>query len=169
MRSPQTKQKYLQRLGYFLDFAQIGTEQEKITSMEERCNMLAELAKGDYKWLDSCIFNYLRLLKSRAESKEIKASTLRNNIKPIKLFLEQIDIDIPWKKLLRGMPKERKYASDRAPKLEEIIKITEYPDRRIKSIIYTMVSSGMRLGAWDYLKWKDIFPIIRDGKIIALK
>jgi len=57
------------------------------------------------------------------DSKEIKASTLRNNIKPIKLFLEQIDIDIPWKRLTRGMPRERKYANDRAPKLEEIIRI----------------------------------------------
>lgn len=169
MRSPQTKQKYLQRFGYFLDFAQVAKEKEKTTSNEARCNVLAELAKSDYKWLLNCIFNYLQLLRTRVESKEIKASTLWNNIKPIKLFLEQIDIDIPWKKLLRGMPRERKYANDRAPKLEEIIRISEYPDRRIKSIIYTMVSSGMRLGAWDYLKWKDILPIVRDGKVIAAK
>jgi hypothetical protein len=42
--------------------------------------MLAEVAKNDYndyKWLLNCIFNYLQLLKSRVESKEIKASTLR--------------------------------------------------------------------------------------------
>jgi hypothetical protein len=167
IRSPQTKQKYLQRFGYFLDFAQVVTE--KGTSIEERCNKLAELANNDYKWLLNCIFNYLQSLRSRVDSKQIKPSTLRNNIKPIKLFCEQTDIDIPWKKLMRGMPKERKYANDRAPKLEEIIRISEYPDRRIKSIIYTMVSSGMRLGAWDYLRWKDISPIIRDGKVIAAK
>jgi hypothetical protein len=111
IRSPQTKQKYLQRFGYFLDFAKIGTEKEKVSSVEERCNMLAELAKSNYEWLARCIFNYLQLLKSRVESKEIKASTLRNNIKPIKLFLEQIEFEIHWKKLLRGMPKERKYAT----------------------------------------------------------
>jgi hypothetical protein len=167
IRSPQTKQKYLQRFGYFLDFAQVAAG--KGTSIEERCNMLAEAAKNDYKWLLNCIFNYLQLLKSRVESKEIKPSTLRNNVKPIKLFCEQMDIDIPWKKLMRGMPKERKYANDRAPKLEEIIRISEYPDRRIKSIIYTMVSSGMRLGAWDYLRWKDVSAITRDSKVIAAK
>jgi integrase len=54
-------------------------------------------------------------------------------------------------KKLRGMPKGRRYANDRAPTLEEIQRLTEYPDRRIKPIIYTMVSSGIRLGAWDYL------------------
>ena len=167
IRSPQTKQKYLQRFGYFLDFAQVAIG--KGTSIEERCNMLAEVAKNDYKWLLNCIFNYLQLLKTRVESKEIKPSTLRNNVKPIKLFCEQMDIAIPWKKLMRGMPKERKYANDRAPKLEEIMRISEYPDRRIKAIIYTMVSSGMRLGAWDYLRWKDIFPITKDGKVITAK
>jgi hypothetical protein len=167
MRSPQTMQKYLQRFGYFLDFAQVSTE--KTDSNETRWNVLAELAKRDYKWLINSVFNYLQFLKSRVESKEIKVSTLRNNIKPMKLFFEQMDIDIPWKKLLRGMPRERKYANDRAPRLEEISRISEYPDRRIKSIIYTMVSSGMRLGAWDYLKWKDVLPLVRDSKLIAAK
>ena len=45
----------------------------------------------------------------------------------------------------------------------------EYPDRRIKPIIYTMISSGIRLGAWDYLRWRHITPIEKDGKIVAAK
>ena len=69
------------------------------------------------------------------------------------------DILIPWKKITRGLPKGRKYADDRAPSLEEIQKIIEYPDRRIKAIVYTMTSSGIRLGAWDYLRWEHIQPI----------
>jgi hypothetical protein len=143
IRSPQTKEKYLQRFGYFLDFVKIELGRQ----LEERCNILGELAKNDPKWITNCIFNYLQLLKNRVEAKEIKASTLRNNIKPIKLFCEQMDIELTWKRLTCGMPKERKYASDRAPKLEEIIRITQYPDRRIKPIIYTMVSSGIHIGA----------------------
>ena len=67
------------------------------------------------------------------------------------------------------MPKGRKYANDRAPTIEEIRKMLEYPDRRIRPIIYTMASSGMRLGAWDYLRWRDISPMIKDGKIIVGK
>jgi hypothetical protein len=107
-RSPQTKQKYLQRLGYFLDFVQITTE--KADSIEERCNKLAELAKRDCKWLVNCIFNYLQMLKTRVESKGIKASTLRNNLKPIKLFCEQMDIDraISEMKRLKKLPTRKK-------------------------------------------------------------
>jgi integrase len=66
------------------------------------------------------------------------------------------DILIPWKKITRGLPKGRKYAYDRAPTIEDIKRIIEYPDRRIKAIVCTMSSSGIRLGAWDYLRWKDI-------------
>jgi hypothetical protein len=32
-----------------------------------------------------------------------------------------------------------------------------------------MVSSGIRLGAWDFLKFKHIVPLKRDGKIVAAK
>jgi hypothetical protein len=54
--------------------------------------------------------------------------------------------------------------------LEEIRKLVEYPDRRIKPIIYTMCSSGIRLGAWDYLRWKAVSPRTNEkGEIIAAK
>ena len=58
------------------------------------------------------------------------------------------DLEIPWKKITRGLPKERRHAADRAPTIEEIKKIMEYPDRRIKAIVLVMASSGIRLGAW---------------------
>jgi len=59
------------------------------------------------------------------------------------------DIPIPWKKITRGLPRGKKYADDRIPTLEEIRKLVGYPDRRIKAIVYTMASSGIRVGAWD--------------------
>jgi hypothetical protein len=79
------------------------------------------------------------------------------------------DVLLPWKRITRGLPKPRRYANDRAPTIEEIRKIIEYPDRRIKSIVLIMASSGIRLGAWDYLRWKHIIPITREGKIVAAK
>ena len=69
------------------------------------------------------------------------------------------DITIPWKKITRGLPKGRQASTDRTPTLEEIRKLLEYPDRRMKPIIFTMVSSGIRLGAWDFLHWKNVEPI----------
>ncbi len=63
------------------------------------------------------------------------------------------DLLLNWKKISRMLPKRRNAANDRAPTIKELQKLIEYPDRRIKPIVYTMVSSGIRIGAWDYLKW----------------
>jgi hypothetical protein len=45
----------------------------------------------------------------------------------------------------------------------------KYPDRRIKPIVLVMASSGIRGGAWDYLKWKHIIPIEKEANILAAK
>jgi hypothetical protein len=48
-------------------------------------------------------------------------------------------------------------------------KLVEYPDRRIKAIIYTMASSGIIVRAWDYLQWKHITPLHNDSEVVAAK
>ena len=164
MNAPQTREKYIGRLAKFFDF--IGLVEG---TMEERCTVFSQRAKNDFKWVLNNILRFLQIQKQRVDTKEITGATLRNYVKTIKLFCEMNDIFIPWKKITRGLPKVRRYADDRAPTIEEIQKIIEYPDRRIKGIICTMASSGIRLGAWDYLQWGHILPIERNGEIIAAK
>jgi integrase len=110
-----------------------------------------------------------RSISKEYKKKEITGATLRNYVKSIKLFCEMNDILIPWKKITRGLPRGRKYAEDRAPTIEEIRRVIEYPDRRIKATVFTMASSGIRVGAWDYLRWGHIIPIERQGQIVAAK
>jgi integrase len=171
IRSPVTKEKYIQRMGYFFDFLGIPTHTDSgdVLPIEQRFNAFGTRATSDVNWLKKNIVNYLQGHRKRVEQKEITGSTLRNYIKPIKLFCEQMDIEIPWRKITRGMPRGRRYANDRAPTLEEIRKTTEYPDRRIKPTIYLMASSGIRLGAFEFLKWGDIEPIMKNGNLLAAK
>jgi hypothetical protein len=171
MNSQVTKQKYTYRLTKFFDF--IGLEGETI---QERCKNAVEMERRkstaiskDGKWLLNNILRFLQTQKERVDRKEITGATVHNFVKAIKLFCEMNDISIPWKNITRGLPKGRKYAYDRAPTIEDIKRIIEYPDRRIKAVVFTMSSSGIRLGAWDYLRWKDIQPIKRNGEIITAK
>ena len=164
MNSPLTREKYTGRLANFFGF--IGLTQG---TMEERSSDFAERAKNDFKWVFNNILRFLQAQKQRVDRKEITGATMKNYVKTIKLFCEMNDILIPWKKITRGLPKGRKYADDRAPTIEEIHKIIEYPDRRIKAIVCTMASSGIRLGAWDYLRWGHILPIEKNGEVIAAK
>jgi hypothetical protein len=104
-------------------------------------------------------------MKVQIDRKEIVATTLWNYVAPIKLFCEMNRITVPWKILTRGLPKAKKYARDRAPTRDEIVQLCKYPDRRIKPIVYPMISGGIRLGTWDYLRWGDIQYI--EGKDVA--
>jgi hypothetical protein len=168
IRSELTRMYYERRLRTFLDFIQFEIE---IKDVEIRCNHFAEKGKININWTSTHIIRFLQFQKERVENKEITAATLKNFVKSLKVFCDSADLDIPWKKITRGLPKGRQAANDRAPTLEEIQRLVEYPDRRIKAIVYTMASSGIRIGAWDYLQWKHITPISNNttGEIIAAK
>lgn len=80
------------------------------------------------------------------------------------------DLNLRWKRIAIGLPRSRDSSSDRAPTLEEIRKLVEYPHIRIKVIVSLIMSSGIRLGACDYLKWKNVFPIHDEkGDVVAAK
>jgi integrase len=150
MRSPATKEKYLIRLGKFLNFLNLQGK------LEDKARAFAEKGKADSTWAFNGILKFIQFQKERFNRKEITAGTIRNYVKSIKLFCQMADILVPWDKITRGLPRGRRYANDRAPTLDEIKKLCEYPDRRIKSLVYIMVSSGIRVGAWDYLRWGNI-------------
>jgi integrase len=164
IRSPSTKETYFRRLRLFFDAVSING-----STFEDRCNLFAEKGKQDPNWAFNSILKYTLSQKERVERKEITAGTLRNCVKVVKTFCEITDVMIPWKKITRGLPRVKRYADDRAPTIEEIRKICEYPDRRIKAIVYTMISSGIRVGAWDYLKWGNIVPIKKNDCLVAAK
>jgi integrase len=78
------------------------------------------------------------------------------------MFCEVTDITVQQKKIARGLPRGKRYADNRAPTLDEIRKIIEYPDRRIKPLVYTMASSGVRVGAWT-IEVGYLSPLKKDG------
>jgi hypothetical protein len=79
------------------------------------------------------------------------------------------DIIVNWKRISKGVPTARHSADDRIPSFEEIQKLLDHPDRRIKIIVLMMISAGFRVGSWDYLQWKHIIPKKRGNTIIAAK
>ena len=143
IRSLYIKESYFRRLRRFFDAINFC----KGETMDKRCNAFAYSGRNDSNWAFGNILKFLHSQKERVEKKEITASTLGNYAKTIKMFCEVTDIIIQWKKITRVLPRGKRYADDRAPTLDEMHKIIEYPDRRIKPIVYTMASSGIRVGA----------------------
>ena len=127
-------------------------------------------ARQNSQWAQDNLIKFIAFQIERARRNEISETTISNYYKAAKLFCEMNDLSLGWKRIRSGLPRGRKAANDRAPTVEEIQKLVEYPDRRIKAIIYTMASSGIRIGAWDYLQWKHVTPLTNHNEeIIAAK
>lgn len=164
MKSKATRDRYQRRLKNFFDF--LGYEGDLDSQAKA---FISAANKNGNNWIFANLMKFLTFQKERVERGEITNATVRNYYKPLKLFLEMNDIELSWKKISKGVPRGRRHGTDRAPTVEEIQKLVDYPDRRIKAIVFIMCSSGIRLGAWDYLRWKDVKPIERDGRIVAAK
>ncbi len=174
LKSSEAKRQYPARLKKFFDYIEINEDSITVFESKEELNQqsisfLGRALKNE-KWALNSILSFIEYLKSKQQKGEITAGTIKNYYRSIKLFCEMNDLDLRWKKVRLGLPKSRDSANDRAPTIEEIKKLIEYPDRRIKVIVAIMISSGIRLGAWDYLRWKNVIPLLDEhGDVIAAK
>lgn len=164
LKAPESKRQYPRRFKVFLDFLEIPGD------LDTQAKKFLSEAKENPKWAQDGFMRFIMYQIERAKSGKIAESTISNYYKATKLFCEMNELPINWRKIAKGIPKGRRAANDRIPTLEEIRKLLEYPDRRIKPIIFTMISSGIRIGAWDTLQWKHITPVRNDKQeVIAAK
>jgi hypothetical protein len=131
--------------------------------LDEQGRNFLQLAKEEgHEWVTTKLMLYLNYHKQRVLKGELASGTLKNMYRPIKDFMDtypEVFAFVPWKRIIRTMPKVKLYSNDRAPTVEELRKVVGFMDYRIKPIIYVMASSGIRVGAWDSLKWKHVRPI----------
>jgi hypothetical protein len=97
MKSPATKEKYLMRLGKFLDFLNLQDNGK----LEDKATIFAEKGRNDNIWAFNSILRFIQLLKERVDRKEITAGTIRNYVKSIKLFC-QMAYTISFIYILKG-------------------------------------------------------------------
>jgi hypothetical protein len=166
IKSEETKRKYVSRLEKFFDFCKF----EGVNVKEKADNFVKFTKENDVEKTTDLILNYMLYHINRAAKKIISKSTVRNFYKPIKLFCDMNSIIFNARVITRGIPSGSEHSNDRIPTREEISDMLQYPDRRLKPITYAMISSGIRIGAWEFLKWKNISPIYdQNNRIIAAK
>jgi len=150
LRSPISKKKYPHRFRVFLRFLVYNRV------LREDASEFLKKARVDHEWVENKLIQFIISQIERLNQGKIAAATIANYYKAIKLFCEMNRVRLEWKIIRRGVPTGNKAANDRAPTLEELRRLVGYPHPRIKSLVYVMVSSGIRLGAWDFLKWGHI-------------
>jgi hypothetical protein len=166
LKSNEVKRQYPNLLGKFLDFCKF-----KGVNIEQKATNFHLFAKSkSQEELEDLVIKFILYEIERIDKGEITAGTLRNYLKALKLFCKMNRIAIFWDIISHSIPKVKKHANDRIPTVEEIKKLIEYPDRRIKPIVLLSLSTGIRVGAWDYMKWKHITSLKNEnGDIVAAK
>jgi integrase len=153
-RSEATRESYTKKLRYFLEYVGVGPDE------------LLERTKRDPRWAEHLIIDYVE-----ARRNQVSGSTISQVRDALKHFYAMNDFEngINWSKITRMMPWARKIGSDRAPTMEEVRKIVDNADLRMKCIILLLCSSGIRVGAIDYLTWRDVEPIIEAGEVVSAR
>jgi len=109
----------------------------------------------DTKKLQEMIEDYVMDMKSK-----LSPNTIPTRVYPLQAFFEVNDIEIKWKKIRRLYPAKVKKSGRKAYSTEQVQEILQQcTDKRNRAVVLFMSASGVRIGAFPYLKIKDIQPI----------
>jgi integrase len=168
--SKESKRQYPQRLQVFFKFLKLQGEDiwEQSLMFIKRFKKKALYEEEDHE-LERQLILFANHQKERIETEGLSPSTIPNYFKAVKLFCQSSHLSnkVEWKLVSKAIPRGLKAADDRAPTLEEIQKLLRYPDKRIKPLVLTLVSSGIRIGAFETLRWKHITPILSSNAEVA--
>ena len=168
IKSQATKETLQRLLGYFLIDVCADLLQGDFS---QRAQQFVVLASQDQIKATNIIIAYVKKLRERTaldrtDQYYINPSYLPNKIKPIKKLLIMNDVGLAWKRIYTFYPEKNNIHQGRGYTKEEISKLLEYSGTiDTDFIILASSSGGLRLGAWNGLRWADVFPIYQiDGK-----
>ena len=96
-------------------------------------------------------------------------NTVQTYVNPIKLFLEQNDIDLNWRKIKRLYPELKKHSGKSAYQTEDVRKMLDATTQlRNKTIIHFLASTGIRVGALTELKLKHLRDMPMNCKMVTI-
>ncbi|MEM2159748.1 MAG: site-specific integrase [Candidatus Nitrosotenuis sp.] len=114
------------------------------------------LAKKDPSLATRIIIAYVKEDNKLVFEGKLSPNTVPNHIKPIKALLDAGGVAIHWKTIYKVYLPEKK-SHDRAYERKEIQQMLDASiDVVDKVVVLVFSSSGIRVGAWDYLTWQDV-------------
>jgi integrase len=127
-----------------------------------------ELIKLSNYEIEDIVFEFIVHLKDRIREGSYSSNSVKMVLAPVKLFLEQNDKVINWKKLGRMLPRAVKQKNQLPYTTEEIKKFLECStSKRVRAVIHFLASTGCRIGAIHDLKINDILPVEK-GAVVTI-
>lgn len=110
------------------------------------------LAETDARIIEQQIINFI--IKMTENGKHY--SSLHNYVTAVLSFYKINDVVLNTNKISKFMPEQTRIKKDRAYTHEEIERLLEIADERIRVIILLMASTGMRIGALPDLRLRSL-------------
>jgi integrase len=131
IKSPQTRVKYSAYLKRY------GHNNLKLTSMRD---------------IEQQIIQFIINMKKQGKN----YYAISNYVNAIISYYRINDVPLNTKKIIRFMPERRRVKKDRAYTHEEISKLLEIADKRMRAVILLLSSSGIRIGAIPSLRLRSL-------------
>lgn len=111
-----------------------------------------KLSITDPKIVENQIINFI--LDQKQQGKKFYA--ISNYVNCVISFYKINDVLVNTKKITRFMPERRRAKTDRSYTHDEIGKMLEIADERMRSVILVLASSGMRIGALPLIRLRNL-------------
>jgi integrase len=140
IKSKDTKRAYLIYLRKYVEFVHCGSINDLLIEFKEP------------KDIERRIIDFIIQMKQEGRNFQ----SIRNYLTPIISFYKINDIMVNSKKINKFMPSKTRVKKNRGYSHEEIQKLLDIADERIRAVILLLVSSGCRIGAIPTLHVRDI-------------
>lgn len=140
IKSKETKRAYLIYLRKYVEFVHCSSINDLIVEFK------------DSKDIERRIIDFIIQMKEEGRNFQ----SIRNYLTPIISFYKINDIMLNSKKINKFMPSKTRIKKNRGYSHEEIQKLLDIADERMRAVILILVSSGSRIGGIPTLHVRDI-------------
>jgi len=139
-------------------------------SFRQRTKQFVDIARKDQERAVQIILAYTKHLKARTALSQddvdyLNPSSVPNRIKPIKKLLDMNGIGLGWKRIYSTFPEENVTNHGRGYTREEIKQLLAFAEKiSTQFIILASCSGGLRVGAWENMKWECVFPVYQQNE-----
>ncbi|MDG6983062.1 MAG: hypothetical protein JRN28_00680 [Nitrososphaerota archaeon] len=148
--SDATKKGYLGRIQQYLREAQM-TPDELVAAARSHPREFEE--------------RFIGFIQETGKSSTSTTTAFRDSVKKF-LEINRVE-EVKWGYVNEFVPGAKKAGQDRAPTLEEVRRVVDVADLRMKCLVLFLCSSGSRIGSVQWLRWKDVEEVEIGGEKFA--